>query len=450
MSINITDQFIDDLYDLSHQDFSVSVLRQFKRCLLDYLGATIAGAFLLKDKNEKILANLGGGNGTATVIGFNRKTNIQNAVFLNGLSSHAAELDDGVRFGMIHPGAPIFSALLPVAEKENLSSSDLFRGAVVGYETAVRLSRAIQPSHYKCGYHPTATCGAIGAAMGIAAMLRFTKSQMKATLSAATISASGTLKVLEGSSELKPFNVGQAASTGLMAAIMARSGFNGPHDSLSGSAGFFNMMSQEFDLVQLETGESKTLGIQQVYVKPYAACRHAHPAIEATLKIRLNHRLLTENISKIIISTYDSVIGRHDHKKIFGISSAKMSIPFSVAVALKTGRAGIEEFNDENINDLEICSLIEKIEIYSDKVLSKLVPGKRVAIVEISTSKGLCFNERVDHAWGEPENPLTDNEIIEKFSSLATYAHKSQTEGHKIIQIVWNLESDLQDLFEVL
>lgn len=450
MNKNISDQFIDDLYDLSHQDFSVTVLRQIKRCLLDYLGATLAGAFLLKDKNEKVLDYLGGGNGNATVIGCNRKTNIESAVFINGLSSHAAELDDGVRFGMIHPGSPIFSALLPVAETENLSSSDLCKGAVVGYETAVRLSRAIQPSHYKCGYHPTATCGAIGAAMGIAAMLEFTRPQMKATLSAATISASGTLKVLENGSELKPFNVGQAASTGLIAATMGRSGFKGPDDPLSGNAGFFSMMSEEFDPVQLKTEKSNPLGIHQVYVKPYAACRHAHPAIEAVLKIRVNQKLSLRDISSIQIVTYDSIIGKHDHKEIFGISSAKMSIPFSVATALKTGKAGIEEFNDEHINDSEISSLIEKIEIFSNKILSELVPRNRVAIVEISTYDGMCFKERVDNARGEPEDPLTDNEIIEKFSSLAMYANKSQMESHKIIQIVWNQENELQKLFEVL
>lgn len=450
MSINITDQFIDELYDLSHQDFSESVRRQIKRCLLDYLGATLAGAFLLKDKNEKVLGYLDSGSGNATVIGCNRKTNIESAVFLNGLSSHAAELDDGVRFGMIHPGSPIFSALLPVAETENLSSSDLCKGAIVGYEAAVRLSRSIQPSHYKCGYHPTATCGAIGAALGIAAMLGFSKSQMKATLSAATISASGTLKVLEDGSEMKPFNVGQAASTGLIAATIGRAGFNGPDDPLSGSTGFFSMMSQEFDLSQLNTEKKKPLGIQQVYVKAYAACRHAHPSIEAALKIRFNHKLEIKNISNIQITTYDGVLGKHDHKKIFGTSSAKMSIPFSVAAALKTGKAGIDVFSDENIGDLEIVSLIEKIEISPDKHLTDLAPGKRVAIVEISTTDGLSFTERVENARGEPESPLTDDEIIEKFSLLAAYSNKSQAESQKIIQIVWSLENDLQNLYEAL
>ena len=160
MSVNLTDKFIDELYELRNAAFSGSVVLQAKRCMLDYLGATFAGAQMLKEKSDKLLNYLGETQGDAAVIGLNRKAGIENAAFLNGLSSHVAELDDGVRFGMIHPGSPVFSALFPVAEKEKVKGSDFLLGVITGYEAAVRIACAIQPSHYNCGYHPTSTCGA--------------------------------------------------------------------------------------------------------------------------------------------------------------------------------------------------------------------------------------------------------------------------------------------------
>ncbi len=449
MTSNITSTFIDGLYDLSRAAFPSAVVHQAKRCLLDYLGATLAGARMIQERGDKILDLLGTTQGSdAAVIGFNRKAGLQTAVFMNGLSSHVAELDDGVRFGMIHPGAPIFSTILPLAEKESIDGKDFLTGIITGYEAAVRIACAVQPSHYSCGYHPTGTCGAIGAAAGAAAMLGFSETQMKDALSAAAVTASGSLKVLEDGSQLKPFNVGRAASAGLLAASMAKAGFKGPDDVFSGNSGFFSMMAQSFDVTCLE--KQKLMGIQKVYVKPYASCRHTHPAIEAVLKIRSNSGVLPANIKSIKVSTYQGVIGKHDHRKIKGCSSAKMSIPYSAAVAWVTGMAGTEVFGEKYVNDPEIIALTEKVQVCPDDRLTALVPNKRAAIVDITTFDGSCHSERVDYPKGEPENPLSNDELEQKFISLATYGNISTKKIHRIIKTVWQIETELPHLFELL
>jgi 2-methylcitrate dehydratase PrpD len=446
---NQTDKFVKDLYFFKDQNFPETVILQAKRCLLDYLGAAFAGAGMLDAKGKKLLQSLGGVQARdVSVIGFNRKAGIETAVFMNGISSHVAELDDGVRFGMIHPGAPIFSTLLPLAQKENIGAMDFLKGIIAGYEAAVRIACAVQPSHYRCGYHPTGTCGAIGATTGAAVMLGFSEAQMKDALSAASVTASGSLKVLEDGSELKPFNVGRAANAGLMAASMAKAGFRGPEDVFCGNSGFFSMMTQSFDKACLETQEM--LGIQKVYVKPYASCRHTHAAIEAVLKIRSGHTIDPADIKSISVTTYQGVLGKHDHKKIQGISSAKMSIPFSTALSFLTGKAGIEMFDEAHVTHPEILALTEKVQVFSDEALSGLVPQKRAAIVEITTVKGKSYTERVDFPKGEPENPLSNNELEEKFISLATYGNKTQKEVHKIIEIVWQIETQLPELFQLL
>jgi len=450
MKNNQTDEFIEEIYNLSNSDFSEDIMLLAKRCLLDYLGATIAGAYIMREKGNTLLNHLDEATGRSTVIGFSRKTSIENSIFINGLSSHIAELDDGVRFGMVHPGSPIFSAILPVAEKENINGKDLLRGVITAYEATIRVASSIQPFHYNAGYHPTGTIGTIGAAIGISAMLGFSKVEMKNSFSSAVLSASGSLKVLEDGSELKPLNVANAAQKGFTSTLMSRSGFNGPDDVFQGECGFFNMMTPRSNIIELEKNVEGTLGIQKIYVKPYAACRHAHPSIEAMLEIRSKHKILEKEIDHVVIRTYKAVIGKHDHNVILGVSSAKMSIPFSAALSLVLGQAGINDFCDENLKNSEINSLLKKIKVYPDAELTSFVPEKRTAIVEVYTKDGRKFSERVDFPKGEPENPLSDKELKDKFLHLASFAGKSEVESRKIINIVWNLEEELDQLFPLL
>lgn len=451
MSPNLTDQYIDNLYRLKDLVIADTTMLQAKRCLLDYLGVTFAGAQMLRDKGGHLFRFLGEENGgDAAVIGFNRKAGLANAVFVNGLSAHIAEYDDGVRYGAVHPGSPILSALLPVAEKEDATGGDLLLGIVTGYEAAVRLASSMQPSHYSYGYHPTGTCGAVGAAIGIAAMMGFSKAQMKDALSSAAVTASGMLKVIEDGSELKPYNVARAAQAGLYAACMARAGFKGLDDVLSGPAGFLSMMCESYDESFLRNPIGNPLCIEKGYLKPYASCRHTHAAIEATLKIRMKCGINSKDVKMIKVSTYRGVLGKHDHKEIRGVSSAKMSIPYSVAVALVAGEAGLDQFTDEQVHNCRIQALMKNVEVCSDDSITALVPHKRVAAVEIITVQGTVHTERVEFPKGEPENPLSDSEVEEKFLSLTRYGNKSRKDSERIMQIVWNIKDELPGLFSEL
>jgi len=450
MSVNLSDQFVDDLFELCEVGFPDAVVHQAKRCLLDYLGSTLAGAQLMQAKGEKLLDHFGTFCGDASVIGFGRKIGAENAAFVNGLSSHVAELDDGVISGIVHPGSPVLSALLPVAEKEKVKGDALLKGIIFGYEVSTRIADAIQPSHKKRGYHATGTCGSIGAALGIAAMLDFSKSQMKDVLSAVAVSAHGTPNMLEDDSELKPYNVAQAAICAVLAASMGRAGFKGPNDVFSGKTGFFSIMADELDEDQLRPKEGDTFAVERVYVKPYAACRYCHPAIDAALKIRTEQSLRPEMVEFVKVATYELAVSKHDHSVVNNISSAKMSIPYSTAVALVVGKAGIGEYSDECITNPEIAALAKKVIVRADDDLTALFPRYSAALVEIKTVHGKCFIERIDSPKGEAEFPLSDLEMEEKCVSLAMYAGKSEGESQKIIKTVWNLENELPNLFELL
>ncbi len=445
-----TDKFVESLFELTQIRLPESAVVQAKKCLLDYLGVTFAGAKILEEKGNTFLNLSPNQSGNIKLIGFNRKSNIYIAALMNGMSAHIAELDDGSRHGGIHLGAPIISALLPVAQEYELNGKDLLKAIIVGYEAAIRLASAIQPSHRNKGYHATATCGTIGVAMATSAALGFTKQKMKDALSAAATSASGMLNVTKGSSELKPFNAGQASVSGMMAAQIAMAGFKGSNDVLSEEWGFINMMTDKSNLFLLEKLPGSKLGIEMIYMKPYAACRHSHPAIEAALHLKQNYNIQPDQIAEVKISTYHQAANGHEHKEISGITEAKLSTPYSVAVAFIKGKIGIEEYSEELINDFQIKDLINKINVVADDSLTSLLPEKRVAIVDILTINQKNFSNRVDLAKGEPEKPLSKDEIVDKFMSLCLFGGKSFQEASFIAKDIWNIENKFSDILTIL
>lgn len=450
MNSSITDRFVAELIDLGASRLPQAIVQQAKRCLLNYLGVTLAGAQLLREQGRHLLSLLDPSGDSNTVIGLGRRSSLQNAILINGMCAHAAELDDGTRFGNVHPGAPIISALLPLAEREGLSGSAVVAGIVTGYEAAIRVAAAIQPAHKEQGFHATGTCGTIGAAMGIAACLHFPHNMARSALAAASTAASGTLHVIRGQSQLKPFNAGKAALNGFLAATMARAGFDGPEEVLVGRHGFLPMMAEQFETGVLCAPERSGFAIQRVYFKPYAACRHCHAPIEAALAVRSSTRPRVDQISEIRVSTYRLALEGHDHTDITNVASAKMSIPFGVAVALAHGRAGIDAFTPALVADPMVRELARRVRIQADPQMSAAVPEKRPALVEVILHDQTRHEVQVDLPKGEPETPLSDDEIREQFAALAVFAGVAPHVADQIIYAVDNVETMLSRLYRLL
>lgn len=411
--MGVTDIFVDYLYGLSASDLRVEAVEQARLCLLDYRGVVRAGAKLLEKKGSDFLARVLKQGGDVSVIGFSQKTTLHNAAFLNAMNAHMAELDDGHRAGQIHLGASIISALLPVAEVEGLSEEAVLQGIVVGYEAAIRLAMAVNPAHKLRGYHTSGTCGTVGVAVAIATALGCDRDRMKVALSAAVASASGLLEMQEDGSELKPYNLAHAAVGGITAAYCALAGFKGPDDAIGGKRGFLSVLTENPQLQYLTEFKEGYLQIETVYRKLYAACRHGHSAIEAAIELKEKYHIDPVSVTSILVETYGMAIKGHDHKEIKGIQSAKMSIPFGVALALKKGSAGLADYDEQSLADPEILRLSRLVNMIEDPEITSWLPGKRAAQVTI-VSGGQSYIACVEYPKGEPENPLTESEIIEK------------------------------------
>lgn len=436
---NITDIFVANLIEFSNRRFSSDDFIHAKKCVLDYIGVSLAGA---KEygREERALLDTWLGGGEATIIGHDKKVSTSIAALINGISSHALELDDGQRFGNIHPGAPVISALLSVGELYNLSFKDLLIGVLTGYECVLRLACSVQPSHKNKGFHATGPCGTIGAAMGIAAMLGFDFTQYKSTFSTACTSASGILEMIEGDTQLMPYNVGKAAMSGVVSASIGKAGFKCPEDALGGKRGFLNCFSSDAntDLLTDFSGGSYYL---TNYFKLYAACGHCHSGIDAALQLRRQGLFAIEDIERIEVETYKLAIQGHDHNVIHGVNSAKMSIPYSVAVALMKGKAGIEEYTEAAIKDDAVLDLTHKTIVKDNDEITKQAPQKRISVVNVFTKNAL-FSEKVDYPKGQPENPLSIGDIENKFFSMCQYAGYSMEKARKVTEMVLQDKGD--------
>lgn len=420
--LNISDIFIDNLYKIVQNDVPEEVREQAKLCLIDYMACAMGGSKMMEVESEGFFKIVKPQGGNVSVIGFDYKTTLHNAAFIQAMNVHATELDDGHRLGMIHLGASILSALLPVAEVEHLAIDDVLLGVVVGYEAAIRTAMAMQPSHKVRGYHTSGTCGTIGSAMAIATALHLSKDGMKTALSAAAASAAGLLELQEDESQMKPFNLAQAAVGGITAACAAKTGYVGPKDPIGGKRGLLAVMSENPQLEPLRDFSTVPYEVLRIYRKPYAACRHCHPAIEAALWIKKRYDLQPLDIHSIDVDTYKLAVGGHDHSIIKGVASAKLSTPFSVALALIKDSANLMDFDQETVNDATILDLTKRVKIHINEELTSWSPQKRAAIVKITTIDGKKFSHEVDYPKGEPENPMTKREVVEKYHNLATFA----------------------------
>lgn len=430
--LNTTVLFVENLVNISQNSRFCAVKSIAKNCLLDYIGVYIGGLSYLKETFPDLLVST------------------TNTVFLNGFAAHILELDDGHRHGMIHLGASILTAVFTVAEKSKLSSDSILKGIIMGYEVAVRCARAIQPSHKMRGYHVSGTCGTIGSAMGVAFACGYNKEQLKSTLACAVSSAAGLLEIQEQSSELKPYNLGRAAMDGLFAAQIGKLAIPGPDDILGGKRGFLAALTDSAHPEFLTDFASDDYAIEGIYQKVHAACRHCHPAIDATIDMRNDLKLNPEQVEKVEVYTYKLAVGSHDHIYIRGISSAKLSTPFSVALAIVKGHAGYADYNEDSLNDYWIKNLTQKVRVIEDENLTAQSPTVRGAKVIIYLKDGNEYEATCLYPKGEPENPLSREELEEKFRGLAMYGGLTKKECDEVISEVWKEDFSLSKIMRIV
>ncbi len=368
-----------------------------------------------------------GANGCATVIGTRIRTIPGLAAMANGAAAHAIEMDDTHSAGSIHLGATMYSAALALAETMPETSSETFLAAVVaGFEAAARIAMAVQPKeHYALGFHMTPTCGVFGAAITSAKLLGLTPEQTLAAVGIAGSMAAGSMEFLADGAWTKRIHPGLAAQNGIQAALLAAEGFTGPLRILEGRDGFLHGYSRHPVPDRLTDGLGESFEILHTAVKPHACCRYMQGPIDAVLAIMREHNLQASQIHRIEVAVLEAgwgLVAEPRAKKYNpeSVVDAQFSMPFGVAVAAIDGAAGLAQFTLEKARSPKIRELINKVVLVKDPRIEETFPQEWPARVTIEIDSGQRHEKFIRYPKGDPENPLSWDEMAAKFRALAS------------------------------
>jgi 2-methylcitrate dehydratase PrpD len=418
--------------DTQFGDLPNNVVRKAREALLDYLGVAIHGAIAgeLSPVIFEMVEEMGS-KPSCLVVGSGLRADAALAALANGVASHSIELDDGHRHGTSHPAVAIMPAAMAAAEETKAEFPDLIRAIVLGYEVMLRTATAINPSHLARGFHSTGTCGPLGAGAAAACLYGLDLEGITHAISISGLQGAGFQEMLYSNPMIKPVQPGKAAMAGILSARMAAKGARGPLSLFEGSYGFFKGMTDHVNDDALTAGLGHDFEIIRTYTKMYPTCRHAHCPMDLAAALRNELPGDMELVSEILVETYDFSI--REVGQIWHPTSrdeAMFSLPFAVAAILLKGRFTMVELGDDALNDEATHRLADKVKIVRSKEMDALYPEERGARMRITLRDGASFRAERSTARGEPESPVSTQELKEKFSSLASvYLSEGEVES---------------------
>jgi len=381
--------------------------------LLDWTGCAVAGQ--AEPAGQKVTAAFPDETGNCTRIGASKASPLMAALH-NGCLGNVLEMDDVDKRAVLHAGPTIIPAALAMAEHVGASAKDFLDAIVIGYEATIRIGRAVGPGHYAF-WHNTATCGPFGAAAAACHLLE--GSNLVSALGLAGTQAAGLWQTRhEPDSMAKQLHAGHAAHAGVLAAILSKQGFQGPRSILEGEQGFFAAMCKGANPEDVLLNPEGGWLLHETSLKPYPACRHAHPAIDAALQAELSD-------GPILIETYDDALKFCDRPDPKPGLQAKFSLQHAVALTLLGDAPELNDFSETAL--LKTADLRQRISVKSTDEFSQVYPTHYGAAVTINGNRYV-----VKDAYGDPEYPMSDHDVLNKTFSLLEYAGYKLKEMQRI------------------
>lgn len=426
-----TRELVEFLHGISADNLPADVLDRARYFLLDYLSVAVRGSLEESARCVQRMIARTGATGCATVIGTSIRTSPALAALANGTSSHGIEQDDTHGGGSIHLGTTMYSVALALAELQETTmlpettSGCFFAAVVAGYEAAARIAMAVQAKEqYRLGFHPTQTCGVFGAAVTASKMLDLTADQTLAAVGIAGSMAAGSMEFLAEGAWTKRIHPGLAARNGIEAALLAAEGFIGPRHPLEGRDGFLQGYSRKPSADRLTADLGQSFEIMHTAVKPHACCRYMQGPIDAILEIMREQRIDAGRIVNIEVAVLEAgwdIVCEPRAKKYHPESAvdAQFSMPFGAATAALYGAAGLDQFTADQARAPGVRKMMGRVTLVKDQRIEETFPREWPARVAIVLDDGCSYEKFVRYPKGDPENPLTWDEMASKFRSLA-------------------------------
>jgi 2-methylcitrate dehydratase PrpD len=395
-----------------------STVGDTQRAVLDWLGSALAGSLEPPAQMaHRVVAGLGS-SAEATVFAGGRSS-AAGAALANGVASHILELDDVHKGSTLHAAAAVIPAALAVAEREHTSGRDFLLAVALGYEAAMRIGEAVNPSHYRF-FHPTGTAATFGAAAAAGSLLKLDAARMLDALGSAGTQAAGLWEFNADGAMSKHLHPGKAAFNGVLAADLAREGFTGATRILEGDRGFFRAMSDSYDAARITDGLGTHWKIGENCYKLHSCCGHTHTAIDAALDLRAR---ASGAIESVHIQTYGpgfEIVKELNPRSPY---QAKFSIAYCVAAALLEGKVGLdqfaaERFGPDGVRRAAIAAVLARTRVTVENDLTAKYPAAWPARVTLTQRDGGVLTAAADYPRGNPENPVSTELLEEKFRAL--------------------------------
>lgn len=428
--MNGTDHVVRFVLGASWDRLPIDVRRQAKRCLLDSLGALIAGT---QTPVGRLMAGLAGehyGGTDATLVIDGRPVSTIGAALANGFAANALDIDDGYRRIKGHPGACVLPALLAVGEygATPVTGRAFLTALVVGYEVGICAGLIRHASH--ATYHSSGSWGAIAGAAAAGKLLDLDPETLRHALGAADYHAP-IAPMMRGiaTPSMGKDSIGWGAMVGVASVLMARRGFTGiePLFGESPSRDWIVRLGRDYE-------------IRNLYFKPYASCRWAQPAIAGALRIARERTLAPEEIALIRVFTFDAATALNTRPPR-NTEEAQYHLAYPVAAALADGEVGPRQVTPPRIFDATLLALAQRVETLVKEEYERAFPGKAYADVEVTTHDGRQFlASRMEATWEPPDTLPTDEELEQKFCWLVepVLGRRAAT---GLTELVWSFET---------
>jgi len=435
--MNTTETLAEFTVDTAFEDLPGEVIEQAKKCFLDWLGVALGGSsYPIADILTEFAGETGGGE-QATIIGKGIKSSTLNVALTNGALSHVLDFDDTHLDSLCHISSPIIPAILALGEYHHVSGADCITALVLGFDISARVGMALGPDHYNKGWHATSTMGHIGATIASGKLLGLNKKQMCRALGIGATQAGG-LRAVFGTM-CKPLHPGKAAMDGVLSAILAGKGFDSIETILEVKDGFLQAFSTGCDPTNITKNLGNSFEICNNTFKPYASCLLTHPSIDAALRLRNARDVKLQDIEYIkarVSPLAMDVTGKSNPVDTLG---GKFSLYYCIAAALVEGSVGEDVFEIKRIQDQVMSDLQRIIILEADPGFNNVT-----AEVIIKTINGAIHTQKIEIPRGDPRNPLSFEEIEQKYRSLAGMILE-EWKIHSMVDHVKNFE-DIDDV----
>jgi 2-methylcitrate dehydratase PrpD len=422
-------------------DLPSDVRHEALRAIVNIVGCAVGGS--RHPAVDIALRALGPFSGPATAQPLARAERVDPflASLVNGITSHVHDYDDTTPGNYSHPSSPVASALFAYASANDVSGRDFVHAFILGFEAESRIGNAVYPAHYDAGWHITGTAGVFGAAVAIGKLIGLSTQQMIWAIGLAATQAAG-LREMFGSMG-KAFHPGRSAQNGYAAALLAREGFTAGERSLEGPRGFSAVTASTYDLSKITSRLGDDWDLRVNTYKPFPCGIVNHPTIDAAIQIHDEHQPAAGQIAAVRLRVAPLVLDLCNQQNITKGLQGKFSVYHGAAVGLVRGKAGLQEYSDEAVNEPAIKRVRERATAVGDSSITE-----DQARVDVELTDGRVLTKFVEASLGNLKRPLTDAQLAAKFRDQAMLALPA-AQVDRLLDLCWRID-DTREVGELV